>query len=600
MLGTRPSQSNLFSADTQYLQFVGEDTFYGFLARHGRELFWDQDFAQFYCPDNGRRSVAPSLLAMALLLQTHDRVSDEEAKQRADFDLRWKVALGVQVDERPFAKSTLQLFRAQLVIHDEARGIFGRSLEYAKQQGYLRSRKLRVALDTTHILGRGAAQDTYNLLAEGIRKLSRQLARAANQRWDCWLEAHGLERFGGASIKGAADVDWESAPSREAFLSGLIGDGQRVLELARQARSELAAESETDGGIARAAELLTALLWQDVEPTERGWKIRQGTAQDRIPAAHDPEQRHGHKSHGKSFTGHKAALAVELDSQLITAVQVIAGNAHDGECAAALVAQSEHHTGAQVEQVIGDTAFGSMQVRQELGEREVIAPTAKAHSRRAVTKADFEIDLQAGVVRCPAGEETGQWTWVGVKGKPHLRAKRFAFAKEVCRACPRYQECVKDKRRRGRFVTLHPDEAGLQAARALERSDYFRQHYRQRVVVEHRIARLAGLGIRQARYFGHPKTRLQLLLASAIANLTLVMAKLRSGPRNRRRRSSFPACASKFALAGAFSRILRALTGLIARLWAIGHLVTDCRRLPHPPRRQTICLLQTAGFRPDF
>ena len=44
------------------------------------ELFRDADFAELYCPDNGRASVAPNLLAMALLLQTHDKVSDAEAK----------------------------------------------------------------------------------------------------------------------------------------------------------------------------------------------------------------------------------------------------------------------------------------------------------------------------------------------------------------------------------------------------------------------------------------------------------------------------------------------------------------------------------------
>ena len=46
--------------------------------------------AGFYCPDNGRDSVPPSLLATALLLQSHDKVSDAEAKARADFDIRWK------------------------------------------------------------------------------------------------------------------------------------------------------------------------------------------------------------------------------------------------------------------------------------------------------------------------------------------------------------------------------------------------------------------------------------------------------------------------------------------------------------------------------
>ena len=44
----------------------------------------------FYSADNGRDSMPSSLLATALLLQTHDKVSDAEAKARADFDIRWK------------------------------------------------------------------------------------------------------------------------------------------------------------------------------------------------------------------------------------------------------------------------------------------------------------------------------------------------------------------------------------------------------------------------------------------------------------------------------------------------------------------------------
>ena len=107
-LGKRSPQGDLFTADAQYLKFVGEDSFYGFLAREGGRLFRDEDFAALYCEDNGRTSVPPSLLAIALLLQTYDRVSDEEAKARADFDLRWKVALGIEIDRRPFAKSPPQ------------------------------------------------------------------------------------------------------------------------------------------------------------------------------------------------------------------------------------------------------------------------------------------------------------------------------------------------------------------------------------------------------------------------------------------------------------------------------------------------------------
>src|SRR6056297_1798718 len=108
MLGRRDDQQNLFSADNQYLEFVGEDTFYAFLGQHGRELFSDEDFAEIYCEDFGRPSVPPSTLAIALLLQAYDKVSDAEAIRRATYDICWKVALGLELEERPFVKSTLQ------------------------------------------------------------------------------------------------------------------------------------------------------------------------------------------------------------------------------------------------------------------------------------------------------------------------------------------------------------------------------------------------------------------------------------------------------------------------------------------------------------
>ena len=44
---------------------------------------------------------------------------------------------------------------------------------------------------------------------------------------------------------------------------------------------------------------------------------------------HDPEMRHGHKSSSRRFDGHKAAIVVDTDSHLITAVDVLPGNAPD-------------------------------------------------------------------------------------------------------------------------------------------------------------------------------------------------------------------------------------------------------------------------------
>ena len=57
MLGERSDQRGLWEADRLYLDHVGRDTFYGMLASLRGRLFRDAEFAEFYCPDNGRDSV---------------------------------------------------------------------------------------------------------------------------------------------------------------------------------------------------------------------------------------------------------------------------------------------------------------------------------------------------------------------------------------------------------------------------------------------------------------------------------------------------------------------------------------------------------------
>ena len=277
MLGERSDQRGLWEADRLYLDHMGKDTFYGLLASLRGRLFRDADFAVFYCSDNGRDSVPPSLLATALLLQAHDKVSDAEAKARADFDIRWKVALGIEVEDRPFAKSTLQVFRAQLILHDRVRDVFESSLRLARESGYLKRRSMKVALDTTNILGRGAVRDTYNLLADGIVKLLRTLATVEKTTVKEWAKAREYGRYLASSIKGGAAIDWSDKRARKALLAGIVRDADRLLELSRQAQGELPEDGEERQQIVvAAAELLGQLLLQDVERTDDGVSLKDG------------------------------------------------------------------------------------------------------------------------------------------------------------------------------------------------------------------------------------------------------------------------------------------------------------------------------------
>ena len=530
MLGERSDQRGLWEADRLYLDHVGKDTFYGLLVSLRGRLFRDADFAGFYCADNGRDSVPPSLLATALLLQSHDKVSDAEAKARADFDIRWKVALGIEVEDRPFAKSTLQVCRAQLILHGKVREVFESSLRLARESGYLKRRSMKVALDTTNILGRGAVKDTYNLLADGIVKLLWALAAVEKSTAKEWAKDQGYKRYLGSSVKGESAIDWSNKRARAALLDSIVADADRLLELSRQAHGELPEDSEERQRIVAAAELLGQLLLQDVERTDDGVGLKDGVSRDRMMSVHDPEMRHGHKSSSRRFDGHKAAIVVDSDSQLITAVEVLPGNASDNLGALELVEQSEANTGVPVEESMGDAADGDGDTRQAFADagRTLIAGVPDRPNRSHFPKEDFHIDLEAGTCTCPAGNVARRIVSFGTRTGPTGRTHRlngFRFDGAVCGVCPLRSQWVAGSSGLGRTVQLHPQEALLQQARALEQSEAFAGYRQRRAVVEHRLARLVQLGIRQARYFGRVKTKFQLYLAATVANLTLVGSK---------------------------------------------------------------------------
>ncbi len=526
MLGQRSAQWGMFEADTMFADFVGRQNFYGFLASQRGELFRDEDFAALYCPNNGRRSVPPSLLATALVLQAYDGVSDDEAKQRADYDLRWKVALGIELDVRPFAKSTFQEFRAQLIVHAQTHAIFQRSLDIAKQRGVWKKghppherQHIKLALDTTHILGRGAVKDTYNLLADGIVQVLHALAKLGPFELTELAEEVGCACYiQGPSLKGSADVDWTDAKARQRFLAEIVADAEQLLALVRGTRWDLTKDSPEDKELVAAAEVLARILAQDIEPDEHGPRLKRGVAPDRLISVHDPEMRHGRKSSSQRFNGHKAQVAVDTDSQLITAVAVLPGNAPDAEQALEVVQASEVATGCQVVEVIGDCAYGAGETRAEFAAsgRTLVAKVPEMQNQGYFAKTEFQIDLEAGTCTCPSQQQTREFR--AAKGG----GGTFVFATETCAACPLRAQCTRSQG--GRTIQVHPHEALLQQARELQASPVFDQARRRRQVVEHRIARLVQLGIRQARYFGRTKTLFQVCLAAAVANLTLLAA----------------------------------------------------------------------------
>ena len=196
-----------------------------------------------------------------------------------------------------------------------------------------------------------------------------------------------------------------------------------------------------------------------------------------------------------------------------------------------LVEASEANTGVPVQEAMGDAAYGDGGTRQAFADagRKLVARVLGRPDRQRFPKDDFVIDLAAGSYTCPAGQVTHHIVPAGRRtdaaGRVH-RLRAFQFDGSECMTCPLRSQCIPAKGRKGRWVLIHPQEALLQQARALQQSVAYDEYRGRRVVVEHRLARLVHLGIRQSRYFGRVKTRFQLYLAATVANLILVAAKV--------------------------------------------------------------------------
>ena len=528
MLGKRPPQRELFNPEHVLLEHVGEDSIYGFLAREGCRVFRDEDFSDLYGA-RGRPSVPPSQLCVLMILQTRYNVSDQEAVDRTAYDIRWKVALGVELEEKLCAKSTLQLFRANLLLNDRFLHLFEASVAACRRQGLGASKKIDVAIDSTPVLGRGAVKDTYNLVSDAIRRVVEDTCRLKGWECDEVISAQGLGRHFGSSFKGESDLNWSDVEERNALLAQLVADARIALQLGKQGLRGYAKDSPKSRHLRESQELLGRILAQDIEEDGEdgdGPRIRKGTAKDRVLSTTDPDMRHGHKSQSKSFDGYKASIVVDTEDGVILSTGVQAGNVHDRENATELIESASKASGAKIEHVLGDTAYGDMGTRRQIEDLEakVIAKAPPVSGKKGCFKRDeFRVDDRRGTARCPAGKRSKR------RGRtPTGDGWKYVFSRRDCTPCSMRERCTTAVRC-ARTITVSDDAKTLDRLRRHQTTKTFRKRYRRRVIVEHGFGRLRRLGIRQAKYFGAAKTAMQVAIAAMAANIGLLAACLDLG-----------------------------------------------------------------------
>ena len=318
-------------------------------------------------------------------------------------------------DEQPgFVHTVLVELRARLRASADPDRVFRVTTELARQASLVGVRRV---LDSAPLYDAVATQDTVTLLRGAIRGLLRacptELAAAVRV---------ALQRDDDYQAAGKPVCDWEDATAREALVDALFRDGYRALGALRG--RQLGPE------LAQAAELLASVIGQDIEETADGrFVIAHGVAPDRVISVVDPQARHGHKTGARGFDGYKGHVAIDPDSEVITAAEVGPANGGDAAMATALLAdlpavadanapaaahpaadaapadQATATSTGQAPIVYGDAAYGTGVLLAQLEEHgvtamtKVAAPTAPAGH---FPKDRFRIDLAAGTVTCPA------------------------------------------------------------------------------------------------------------------------------------------------------------------------------------------------------
>jgi hypothetical protein len=518
-LGRAPRQADLWRSTADFCEGrVAADSIYGILHRECFTLFPDEMFADLFT-GTGRCSVPPMIVAVVMVLQRIEGCSDREAADRFAFDARWKYAAGgLDFDYPGFVHTVLVDMRARLARSGRPDRIFEVTLEAARAAGLAGRRRV---LDSTPLYDAVATMDTVTLVRSAIRGLLRA----------CGGELAGelrgvLRRDDDYSAAGKAACEYDDPAAREELVDAL----------ARDARALLAALDgrELDPVLAQAAALLASVTGQDLEQDAGGvFRIARRVAPDRVLSTVDPQARHGHKTSARGFDGYKGHIAIDPDSEIITATEATPGNSGDAEAAESLLAEllpgdqdsaatgtgtgtAGEGEGEDQPAVYGDAACGSGELLERLdgaGIYNGIKCQPPAAVKGCFPKDRFTIDLDSKTVTCPAGVTVPIRAATG----RHAGTARFAAA---CRTCPLAAQCTTAKE--GRTITIGPHEARLAATRIRQADPAWRADYRAtRPKVERKIGHLMRRrhGGRRARVRGPRKVAADFALLAAAVNL---------------------------------------------------------------------------------
>jgi hypothetical protein len=409
--------------------------------------------------------------------------------------------------------------RARLAASARPDRIFEVTLEAARKAGLIGRKRV---LDSTPLYDAVATMDTVTLIRSGIRGL----LKVAGAELGAELRSV-ISRDDDYTAAGKPVCDYDDAVARRVLVDALAKDAMALLGVLDGRK--------LDGPLSQAGASLATLVGQDLDEGIDGvFRIARRVAKDRVISTVDTQARHGHKTSARGFDGYKGPIAIDPDSEVITATAVTAGNTGDAASASDLLAQdllaqdvvtqdvptdaaaADSDTTVEAPLAVdGDAAYGAGALLEKLEAAGAdimtkVQPPVAPGGRFA--KDRFTIDTGAGTVTCPAHVSVAIQTIKAGGG--------IAAFGTVCADCPLAAACTTSAA--GRRIRIGRYEAELTRARTTQQNPAWRAEYRAtRPKVERKLGHLMRRrhGGRRARVRGQTKVAADFSLLAAATNL---------------------------------------------------------------------------------
>lgn len=504
-------------------------------------FYQDEDFAELY-PQRGQPAQAPWRLAMILVMQYLENLSDRQAAQAVQGRIDWKYALSLELTDPGFDFSVLSEFRERLIRGGIEQQILDLMLSKFQELKLLSARG-KQRTDSTHILAVVRELTRLEHLGETLRYALNAVAEVA----PTWLKSLAPSEWYDRYSRRFEDTRLpKKASEREAKALTIGADGFHLLD-AIYCRTEPFELRQLP-----AVEVLRQVwLQQYYAPTDL---IQLRNSKDGPPSAvriwspYDLDARNSTKR-TTNWTGYKVHLTEICDQDLphiITHVETTPATTQD-QTVVPSIHQALDEKDLLPQQHLVDQGYTSSQLLSS-SEREykidLFGPVAlnvgwQAKEGLGFDLSHFKIDWKRKAVYCPQGKRSCRWkNTKDAYGNSVIHAR---FRSTDCKNCPVRSQCTRAATApRALTLQVQEDYEALQKARERQKTEQFQKQYQLRSGIEGTISQgVRAFELRDCRYIGLAKTHLQHILTAAAINLGRVFAWLEEMPRAKTRSSHF-------------------------------------------------------------